>query len=178
MRRPWLATSAWKLLKLRRPYSPFAPLLPGYDVKMIVRHFLAAIHTIVLKREYSQRLVRFDERKRDPLRGFDYGRSFSVREVEQCFCVAPSDNAALTHLELKWIDDRESEFRFLNHCPLFISARQTFTKLTGILSWQLNHVGLLSGERQALLTEKGQFVEVSSLKDYVIVNNIKEAATA
>jgi hypothetical protein len=124
-------------------------------MEVIVRHFLAAIHAVVLKRKYSQRLVRFYKCKRDPLCGFDYGRSFFVREIEQCTRVAPGDNAALTNLKLKRINDRKSKFGFLNYCPFFISARQAFTNQTGILSWQLNHMGLLGGERQALLTEKG-----------------------
>ena len=92
--------------------------------------------------------------------------------------MATRNNTALTGLELRWVNDRKSVFGFGNYCPLFISARQAFTNLAGVLSRQLNHMELLSREWQALLAEKGQFVEISSLKDDVIINNFKEAATA
>lgn len=44
-------------MELGRPYSPIASGLSWHDVEMIVRHFLAAIHAIVLEGENSERLI-------------------------------------------------------------------------------------------------------------------------
>ena len=44
-------------MELGRPYSPIASRLSRYDVEMVVRHFLAAVHAIVLEGENSERLI-------------------------------------------------------------------------------------------------------------------------
>jgi hypothetical protein len=75
--------------------------------------------------------------------------------------MAASDNAALTGLELNWVNDRRSEFRFRDHCG---SSSQTFANLARVLSWQLNHFALFRRKWQTLLSEKIQFVEVTALK--------------
>jgi len=102
---------------------------------MIVRYFLPTVDAVVLKRKYSQRFVRFDQRERCLFRGFDYGRPFFSRKVEQCFRVAAGNDAALTNLELRRVNDRQSVLRFRDYRPFLVSAGQTFTKLTGLLPW-------------------------------------------
>ncbi len=51
------STNPIKRGQLRRTDAPIATRLPGYNMEMVVRHFLAAVDTIILKSEYSQRLV-------------------------------------------------------------------------------------------------------------------------
>jgi hypothetical protein len=73
---------------------------------MVMRHDLTAVHPVVLKREYSQRLVSCEQRASDLTRGFDDRCPFLVRELQQRCHMAPSDHTALTDLELIRVDDR------------------------------------------------------------------------
>ena len=87
-------------MQLGRADSPIASELSGHDVKVEVRHFLAAVHAVVLKRENPQWLVGCQQRMGHVSRGFDDGRSFFVRQIQQRAGVAARDDAALTDLEL------------------------------------------------------------------------------
>ena len=83
MKRPGRTTSVRKLVQLGRADSPIASELSGHDVKVVVRHFLAAVHTVVLKRENPQWLVGCQQRMGHVSRGFDDGRSFFVSQIQQ-----------------------------------------------------------------------------------------------
>src|SRR5690242_11456064 len=73
-----LTPGAIERRELRRPDPPIAPLLPRHDMEMKVRRFLPAIDPVVLKREYSERPIRLDERLRDSLGRDQNSRAFLV----------------------------------------------------------------------------------------------------
>jgi hypothetical protein len=63
-------------------------------MKMKVRRFLSAIDPVVLKREYSERVVSPDERLCDSLRGDQYRAAFFARKIEQRRDMPTRDDAA------------------------------------------------------------------------------------
>jgi hypothetical protein len=109
-------------------------------------------------------------------RGPDHGCRFFVRQFKQGCHVAARDNAALTDLELHWSNDGTRELA-LCYQRNGGSSRQCFTDFTGVLLRQLEHMALLCRKRQALLPEEGQLVEVTSLEDDLLVDDLEEAAT-
>ena len=139
MKRPGRTTSVRKLVQLARTDSPIASELSGHDVKVVVRHFLAAVHAVVLKRENPQRLVGCQQRMGHVSRGFDDGRSLFVSQLQQRPGVAACDDTALTDLELHRGNDGNREFGLCDYRNVG-SSRQRFTDFTWLLSRQLDHV--------------------------------------
>ena len=132
MKRPGRTTSVRKLVQLGRADSPIASALSGHDVKVVVRHFLAAVHTVVLKRENPQWLVGCEQRMGHVSRGFDNGRSFFVSQIQQRAGVAARDDTALTDLELHRGNHGNRKLGFCDHWNVG-SARQRFTDFTWLL---------------------------------------------
>ena len=176
MKRPRRTTGVWELMQLGWPYSPVASGLPGHDMEVVVRHILAAVHALVLEREYSERLIGCQQRIRDFSRGPDHGCRFLVRQFQQGSHVAACDNTALTDLELHRVNDGTRELALCDQRN-GRSSRQGFTDFTGVLLRQLDHMTLLCRKRQTVLPEEGQLVEVTSLEDDLIVEDLEEAAT-
>ena len=133
MQRPGRTTSVRKLVQLGRADSPIASALSGHDVKVVVRHFLAAVHTVVLKRENPQWLVGCQQRMGYVARGFDDRRSFFVSQFQQRADVAARNDTALTDLELHRGNHGNRKLGFCDHWNV-ASARQRFTDLTWLLS--------------------------------------------
>ena len=67
MWRTSLTPSAFKSRDLRRAYSPITSLLAGNDMKMEVWRLLSTVDAVVLKREYSERLIGLYKCFCDPL---------------------------------------------------------------------------------------------------------------
>ena len=132
MNSPGRTTSVRKLVQLGRADSPIASELSGHDVKVVVRHFLAAIHTVVLKRENPQWLVGCQQRMGHVSRGFDDGRAFFVSQIQQSADVAACDDTALAHLELHRGHHGNRTFGLCDHWNVG-SARQRFTDFTWLL---------------------------------------------
>ncbi|HXS79782.1 MAG TPA: hypothetical protein VN818_05835 [Gammaproteobacteria bacterium] len=101
-------------------------------MKVVVRHFLAAVHTVVLKRENPQWLVGCEQRMGHVSRGFDNGRSFFVSQIQQRAGVAARDDTALTDLELHRGNHGNRKLGFCDHWNVG-SARQRFTDFTWLL---------------------------------------------
>jgi hypothetical protein len=146
-------------------------------MEMIVWRYLAAVHAVILKCEDSERLIGRQQSMRHFARGLDHSRPLLVRQIQQGSDMAAGYDTALADLELHWSNDRNRELR-LREYRNCASTRQRLTDFTWILSWQFDHTALLSRQRQALLPEERQFVEITPLEDNLVVDDLKEAAPA
>ena len=72
-------------------------------MKMKVRCLLTAIHAVVLKREYAERLEGLCKGIGNPFGGARNRAAFFVSEIEQQGNVTTCDHAALTGFELPWV---------------------------------------------------------------------------
>ena len=107
-----LSTNPIKCGQLGWTNSPVATRLPGYNMEMVVRHFLAAVDAVVLESEYSQRLIGTDQREGQSPGGTDDLFRLVVTEIQQCWGMPFGNDAALSGLILIRIDDRDSMFAF------------------------------------------------------------------
>jgi len=149
MQRPARTSGVRKRTQLGRPYPPVASRLPRHDVEVIVRHLLAAVHAVVLKREYSERLIGCQQRMRDFPRRLDHGRRFFIRQFQQGGHMAARDDTALTGLELHRVDDGTRELA-LGDQRNGSSSRQRFADLAGVLVRQLDHLTVVVSVRGAV----------------------------
>jgi len=101
-------------------------------MEMEVRCFLSAIDPVVLKREYSERPIGFDERLCDSLRRDQYSAAFLAGEIEQRRDMAACDHATLADFELPWIDHGERVFAFIDDRPSFFATCHPFAKVARI----------------------------------------------
>ena len=101
-------------------------------MEMEVRRFLPAIDPVVLKREYSERPIRLDERLCDSLGREQYGAAFLVGKIEQRRDVATRDDATLTDFELPRIDHGERMFAFIDDRPSFFAACHAFAEVARV----------------------------------------------
>ncbi len=108
-------------------------------MKMEVGRFLATVHTVVLKREYSEWLKRPDKRLRHSLCRTCYSCAFFVRQIEQSGNVAACNHAALTNLELPGVYDGERMIAFINDRPLIFATCHSFTEVTRVSDRKLDH---------------------------------------
>ena len=107
-------------------------------MEMEVRRFLPAIDPVVLKREYSERPIRLDERLCDSLGREQYGAAFLVGKIEQRRDVATRDDATLTDFELPRIDHGERMFAFIDDRPSFFATCHSFTQVARISCGKLD----------------------------------------
>jgi len=92
-------------------------------VKVKVGRFLPAIDPIVLKRQYPEGLIGFNERLCDSL-GRNHDRlAFLPRKIEQQSDMPACDHATLADLELPRIDYSQEKFVFLDNFPFFLARR-------------------------------------------------------
>src|SRR5262245_32657524 len=125
-------TSVRKPVQLGRADSPITSELSGHNVKVIVRHFLTAVHTVVLEGENPEWPIGCQQRMGHVSRSFYDGCSLFVSQIQQCAGVAARDNTALTDLELHRGNDGNRKLGFCDHGNVG-SARQRFTDFTWVL---------------------------------------------
>jgi len=101
-------------------------------MKVEVWCFLPAKDPVVLKRQYSERLIRFYKRLCDFFSRDHYGRAFLMRQIEQRRDVPPCDDATLASFELPWIHYGERMLALLYDRPSLFATRHPFTKVTRI----------------------------------------------
>jgi len=143
VRRAPLTPGAIECCELRRPYAPIAPLLPRHDMEMEVRRFLSAINAVVLKRKYSERPIRLDERLCDSLGRDQNGRTFLIGKIEQRRDMPTRDDATLAHFELPRIDHGERMFACIDDRPSFFATCHSFTQVARISCGKLDQCPLL-----------------------------------
>jgi hypothetical protein len=114
-------------------------------MEMEVRCFLSAINPVVLKREYSERPIGFDERLCDSLRRDQYSAAFLAGEIEQRRDMAACDHATLADFELPWIDHGERVFAFIDDRPSFFATCHPFAKVARISCGKFDQWPLLVG---------------------------------
>nr|WP_232823529.1 hypothetical protein [Dyella sp. C9] len=108
-------------------------------MKVKVGRFLSTKHPVVLERQYAERLVRRDQRLRDPL-GRDHDRlAFLTRKIEQRSDVSARDNATLADFELRRIDHGERMLTFIDDRPSVFAGRR-FTKIARVSYGKFNQV--------------------------------------
>lgn len=136
-----LTPSTIKRCDLRWAYAPITSLLAWDDMKMEVRCLLAAVHAVVLKREYAKRLEGLCKGIGNPFGGARNRAAFFIRKIEQQGNVTACDHAALTGFELPRVDDGECKVTFINDCPFFRSPRHAFTKIAGVFYRKFDQLG-------------------------------------
>ena len=72
------ATGAFEAGKLRWPDAPVTTRLPGYDMVVVMRRFLPAVHSVVLESEDPQWFVSIDQRVGNPLCKVNYSVALLV----------------------------------------------------------------------------------------------------
>lgn len=108
-------------------------------MEMEVRHFLAAVDTVVLESEDSQRLIGTDQRDGQSPGGTDDLFSLFVTEIQQCWGMPPGNDAALSDLVLIRVDDRDRMFAFIDESPGGVSSCKSLANLTWLLIREFNH---------------------------------------
>lgn len=101
-------------------------------MKVKVRCFLPAKDAVVLKRKYSERLIRLDKRLCDSLGRDHYCLAFLMGKIEQRSDMPAGDNATLANFELPGIYHGERVLALIDDRPSFGAACHSFTKVTRI----------------------------------------------
>ncbi|ULU24972.1 hypothetical protein DYST_01892 [Dyella terrae] len=100
-------------------------------MKVEVGCLLPTKDPVVLKREYAEGLIRFDQRLRDTFCRDHNRLAFLKREVEQRSDMPTRDDATLADFELQWIYHRERMLALIDDRPSFFATCR-FTKVTRI----------------------------------------------
>ena len=109
-------------------------------MKVEVRCFLPTKDPVVLKRQYSEGLIRLDERLCDSL-GRDHDRlAFLMRKIEQRSDMPTCDNATLADFELPGIYHGERMLALIDDRPSFFAACHSFTKVARISYGKFNQL--------------------------------------
>jgi hypothetical protein len=101
-------------------------------MKVEVRCFLSTEDAVVLKRQYTERLKRLDERLCDPLGRDHYRRAFLIRKIEQRCDMPTRDDATLADFELPRIYHGQRMFALIDDRPPFFASGHPFAKVARI----------------------------------------------
>jgi len=134
------APGAIECCKLWRAYAPIAAFLPGHDMKVKVRCLLPTKNPVVLKRQYSEGLIRLDKRLCESLGRDHYRRAFLMGKIEQRSDVPTCDNATLANFELPGIDHGERVLALIDDRPSFGATCHSFTKVARISYGKFNQL--------------------------------------
>jgi hypothetical protein len=109
-------------------------------MKVEVRCFLPTKDPVVLKRKYSEGLIRLNKRLRDSLGRDHDGLAFLMRKIEQRSDMSTCDNATLANFELPGIDHGERMLALIYDRPSFFATCDAFAKVTRISYGKFNQL--------------------------------------
>ena len=128
--------------ELRRPDAPIAAGLSRHYVKMIMRYFLSAKDTVVLKCQNAQRLIPADQRDSNPPGRPDDGGCLAFIQVQESANMPFGYHTALPNFVLRWIDHGNCAGTFIYDRPRWIASGKTLAKLAWMLRRKLDHIWL------------------------------------
>ena len=109
-------------------------------MKVEVGCFLPAKDPVVLKRKYSEGLIRLNKRLCDSLGRDHDGLAFLMRKIEQRSDMPTCDNATLANFELPGIDHGERMLALVYDPPSFFATCHSFAKVTRISYGKFNQL--------------------------------------
>ncbi len=109
-------------------------------MEVVVRYFLSAIDTVILKRKDSQGLIGLDQRECDPFGRSNNRGALVIREIEYCSDMSAGYYATLSNLKLPWINHRKCVVTLINDSPLLVATCHSFANFARALYGKFNHM--------------------------------------